>query len=518
MTTTLSAPPSSPTRVRAELVRAGLVRHVVPLAAGVAVIGRLPFLGRVPGPDEADFLMVGRQWDGAGSSLYGSYWVDRPPLLITIFRWAAQLGGAVPLRLVGCVAAALVVIGAADVARRIAGARAARWAAVVAAAWLVSPLLGAAEVNGELLAAPFVLGGMSATLAALSARGRRAMLPAALTGAAAVCALLVKQNMADAAVFAAVAWLLAWSGHQISGRRLGQLVVAAIGGAVAALSLLGVWTMWHGTSWHGVYEATYPFRIHANRVLATYGGDHAAGRFSRLIGAWIIGGAGVLAATSAWFLVSRRLRGPAVWALGATVVFAGGSVVLGGNYWSHYLVEFIAPASVLAGVLVVRTRLAGRTVAAGITLAAAVAWTVWLFTPTSHEAATLGESVGAAAQPQDTIVTIYGHADVDGASGLTSPYPYLWSLPLKTLEPRLTLLEETLNGPTAPTWLVTWYRLSSWGLDSRAVEQTVGAHYHPVATLCGHTVYLHNGVDRPTPSVTQCPAGNPFTTLQEVKP
>jgi hypothetical protein len=71
-------------------------------------------------------------------------------MLISIFAAAAHAGGLVTLRLIGCLAAALVVLGAAYVARRVAilaagshregwaGARASRWAAVVAAALCVS--------------------------------------------------------------------------------------------------------------------------------------------------------------------------------------------------------------------------------------------------------------------------------------------------------------------------------------------------------------------------------------------
>ena len=65
----------------------------------------------MPSPDEAGFLSVGAQWQPGGTSLYGDYWVDRPPLLITIFRLAAELGGLVPLRLVGCLATLLAVLG-----------------------------------------------------------------------------------------------------------------------------------------------------------------------------------------------------------------------------------------------------------------------------------------------------------------------------------------------------------------------------------------------------------------------
>src|SRR3982750_230264 len=56
--------------------------------AGTVCVGWLPFVGRPLSPDEAGFLIVGGQW-GEGSSLYGDFWVDRPPVLVAIFEAAA---------------------------------------------------------------------------------------------------------------------------------------------------------------------------------------------------------------------------------------------------------------------------------------------------------------------------------------------------------------------------------------------------------------------------------------------
>ena len=127
MTTSVAAPPRTPARSPARPAsspgRAAvpLSRLVVPAAAAVAAVARLPFLHRALAPDEAGFLLVGQQWQPGGTSLYGSYWVDRPPLLVTLFRVASDLGGAVPLRLMGCLATVIVVLGCAHVARTVAG-------------------------------------------------------------------------------------------------------------------------------------------------------------------------------------------------------------------------------------------------------------------------------------------------------------------------------------------------------------------------------------------------------------
>ena len=77
----------------------------------LAVGGWLPFVGRPLGPDEAGLLMVGGQV-GEGSSLYGDYWVDRPPLLVALFGLASLVGGAAGVRVLGLVAVVGTVLAA----------------------------------------------------------------------------------------------------------------------------------------------------------------------------------------------------------------------------------------------------------------------------------------------------------------------------------------------------------------------------------------------------------------------
>ncbi len=492
-------------RLGAATERRSLGRCVVAGSAALVVVARLPFVGRPPGPDEGGFLVVGGQWHGGGSSLYGNYWVDRPPLLVTIFRWAAQLGGLVPLRLIGCVAAALIVVLSADLARRMAGQRAARWAAVAACAFLVSPRAGGYEVNGELLAAPFALAGMSAVLAALGlASGRRAVRAAGLAGVLGVCALLVKQNIADVGVFAVVASLVALRRGEVSGARVRRLALAATAGGVAALVAASAWTLLHGTSLSGVYEAIYPFRIEAGRVMSEYGGSHAVVRSHQLLVASLFSGLTVIAAVTVWGMATRRLSGAAVWGLVATIAFDGASIMLGGNFWLHYLVQLIGPVAVAAGILVAARVPVGRLAVALVGALAIGAWVLGFSTDHAAGGAAVGRSIAASARPGDTIVIAYGQAHVVQTSGLSSPYPYLWSLPVKTLDPHLQQLDATLLGPDAPTWFVVWKHIDGWGLDSTATEEIVARDYHRVSTICGHVIYLHNGLNRPEPLSRRC--------------
>jgi hypothetical protein len=92
---------------------------------------------------------------------------------------------------------------------------------------------------------------------------------------------------------------------------------------------------------------------------------------------------------------------------------------------------------------------------------------------------------------------LFGNADVQEATGLSSPYRQLWTLPMRTFDPHLVHLRRLLAGPRAPTWVVAWGDLDPWHIDAHdRMRLTLAMHYHEVGTLCGHVVYLHDGVAR----------------------
>ena len=87
------------------------------LLAALSVLARVPSMFRPLSPDEGGFLMVAAQW-ATGTSLYGDYWVDRPPLLIMLFQLADQAGAdRSALRLLGDVSVGSSVLLAAALAR-----------------------------------------------------------------------------------------------------------------------------------------------------------------------------------------------------------------------------------------------------------------------------------------------------------------------------------------------------------------------------------------------------------------
>ena len=203
---------------------------VIAMAVGVC-LGWLPFAGRSLSPDEAGYLIVGGQW-AEGSSLYGDFWVDRPPVLVAIFEAADALGGTVPLRLIGALAAVLTVILSGVLGRIAAPERrsAPLLTAGTAAVCVATPLFGATVVNGELLGLPFLVAGILAYVAAAASRHQvRGFLLSLAAGAAGAVGALVKQSLVDVFVVAVV--LLFTSGaarRKFPGLLAGALVTTAV--------------------------------------------------------------------------------------------------------------------------------------------------------------------------------------------------------------------------------------------------------------------------------------------------
>jgi len=497
----------------------GVVReHRVALAlACAAVLLRLPYLLAPEGSDEGGYLAVARQWH-PGPSLYGHYWVDRPPLLVALFQLAAALGGLPALRVLGALCAAVAVLGVAEACRCVVGRRGAAAGAALAAALFASPQLGTVQVNGELLAAPFVAWSIALTLRALRPSPPTPGLAAFGAGAAAVAAVLVKQNMVEPLLFGLVAVLVERRTGALTRVAVRRIATAATAGAATALVLVGVWTVLHGTSLAGVFDATYPFRLRAAAVLATLRDQGQAHRADLLLHACLGSGVLLVVAVFLWTVLRRRAGAPVVWGVSVALAWACASIVLSGGFWDHYLVELVVPVA-MAGGLLVGTLDPGTlglrpspwrpalVPVAAVGLVIVVALTHWaggLSTRMSDRGAGVGAAIAAVASRRDTVVSAVGDAETVQTSGLRSPYPYLWTLPAQVDDPRLARLAGLLEGPAAPTWLVPWDRPSFSPSSQERLDAVVASRYRAVGVVCGHPVLLRDGIDRPSPPPEPC--------------
>jgi hypothetical protein len=485
-------------------------RWTIPVAAALAFLLRLPGLTRPIRADEAGFLMVARAWDAGGDSVYGPYFVDRPPLLIATYGWSDDLGGQLFIRVVGAVGCALLVLAAANVARLVATETAARWTALAVAAITSNIAINAVAVKGELLALPFLMG--SLWLALIAVRDR-SWLPALGGGLLAGLALGFKQNLVGGMVFTAVLFIASTLAGRLSRPEFVRLALAATAGA--AVPVLGtiLWAWSAGVELDALWYAVYGFRFDAASVLTSGSAESETVRAALLVVSAL--GAGMLLVIGGFVV---HIRGeweddaPLTAAVAAMLLVDVAGLVLGGSFWRDYLFPLL-PATALCAALLARRQSRRGVAMRSVIAAAAVSTVVLLVGWIGYQALGLqefdevdtGRALHDTAEPGDTLVVFGGRADLQITSGMSSPYEHLWSLPMRTMDPDLTGLASVLSGPDAPTWLVEWVPFDNWNEKAGAsLRRVVEDRYVEHGSGCGksdeRTVWLLRDTVRPTPA------------------
>lgn len=287
-----------------------------------------------------------------------------------------------------------------------------------------------------------------------------------------------------------------------------RLGLAGLAGAAVPVLVTVAWARGEGVRLGELWYAAYGFRTDAAHVIAD-GVSAAPERRALLL--LVIAVATMLAPVLAGLVAHV----PELWAddpplVAATlavVAFDLAALVLGGSYWQDYLLPLVPGAVLGAALLAGRDSPDGRRmrvliVAAAASAAAAMAfWLVRNVTGRQEfDEVHTGDALAEAAEPGDTLVVFGGRADLQDASGLPSPYPYLWSLPMRTRDPGYADLRALLAGPDAPTWLVEWVDFDAWpDAGVPALEEVVARRYEEHGATCsGHPVYLLRGRERST--------------------
>ena len=199
-------------------------------------------------------------------------------------------------------------------------------------------------------------------------------------------------------------------------------------------------------------------------------------------------------------------------ALGVVLVYGAWAMVVGGSYWPHYLLQLAVGLGLGAGIVasqagrpaVLMRRWSGVAVGSAV-LGFVLVAVVYAVVPKVWFQERVGEWLGASAARGDTAVVTYGHPVVLETSGVGTPYPYLWSLPMRTLDPDQRRLRRLVAGPEAPTWIVQMNGFDSWGIDDGGrLRALVESRYDVVARVCGKTMWLRTGLERPLAPEPDC--------------
>jgi hypothetical protein len=454
-------------------------RAQVCLLAAVAGLCWLPYAGRRLSPDEGGLLLLASQWS-PGSSLYGDYFVDRPPGLIALAAVADAAGGGWAFRALGILAVVSTVLLSGVLGRIAAPDRPSAPVLTAATATLLTatPLFGGTVVNGEVLGLPFLVGGCAAVIAA--SRAERWLPWAVLGGVLGAAGVLVKQSLLDVFVLAVV--LL------VARRRLGALgavVIAALATVAVAVGAAGLL----GTAPGELWDAVVVFRREAAAVIAASATGSTTARLGGMLLALLATGAPLLA-----FALARRARGSWLWWPALAVLAWELFVVLGGgSYWLHYLMGLVPGLVLITAAAAQQAARPGRLLAASYAVVAVstiIALVVVAVRPIARPEQPAIAWLDDHARPGETAVVAFGAPNILQATGLRSPYPDLWSLPVRVHDPELHDLSALLEDQDRPRWVVVAGKsLGSWGIDGSAANRVLAEHYVLATTAGDWTIY-----------------------------
>jgi hypothetical protein len=499
------------------------------LAALGAFLARFPSLLWPLRPDEAGFLLVARAWHPEPDSLYGHYWVDRPPPVIWLVQATDALGGAYAHRLAGALACVLLVLASAAATREVAQRagvvdpavrrRLSGWVAVATAAMVSNAQIDPVAAKGELFGIPLVLGSCWLSLRAVR---RASAADAFWAGVLAMLAVGFKQSIVGGLVFGGVLLVGSAIARQLPWRAALRCALAAVAGAAVPVGVVVAWALASGVRLQTLWYATVAFRADANRVIASQDAEGATSRIWVLVAVFV--GVGMLLLLVCFLAqLAGMLRHDAVPVVATTALLGVDllGVAVSGSYWTPYLFVVIPGLSLATAHLVTHDRLGltrDRATPAAVVLVVASSvlslggWVVgWVHGRVPVEVRT-GEAIAAVARPGDQVLVYGGRADIQWASRAGSPYPYLWSLPMRTLDPGLTDLSAVLTGSDPPTWFVEATYINTWSeLGTRPIERSLIRKYEFVVTACDrYRIYHLNSVD---PVRVDVDCSTPFRTI-----
>jgi hypothetical protein len=328
-------------------------------------------------------------------------------------------------------------------------------------------------------------------------------------GAVAAAAPLVKQNLLEGLLF--LAGLVVF-GYRGPGRdRAVHVARAAVLGALIPWGLMAVWLTAARIPVSAAWHDLVGFRGAAFGVIWSDSPAASVRRAGLLLALGLV--TGLFPVVLAWLLSARgRWADPVPRTVTWLLLFGIVAILAGGSFWPPYLLQLAPPAVLAAGLLAPSASPAGAWMRTGCTVVATaavlgtvVSAVVHATNPSVWYSQRIGEWLAGSKEPDDTGWVAYGLPSVLETADLPSPYPQLWTVPMRTLDPEQTRLRATLAGPEAPAWIVGVTGLDAWGIDDDGrLRDLVDRRYRLVAEVCGDPVWLRRDLTRRPAPLPDC--------------
>ncbi len=516
------------------------------VAALLSLALRIPFF-RIPLlADEGGYAYATRGWVEGTGELYGDLWISRPQGIFFVYAGIFDLfgTGATAFRFAAWIAVALTLIAVWGFTRMCATPLAANLAAIVFAVASSLPNLEGYTANAEMFM------GLPASLAALWLLriGRTGWPPWQLVGTGILIGIAIALKPSGAVMIPVVLLFIALIDGAVLKRTIAKRMFWVFAGVVA----IGIGLLIHGwwLGWSDFYYATISYRLSAQSA-ATVGLQYNLEAMARL--AWrasaLIGLVGLLLAfryrtriallganarrglrenrregvdPRSWTRHSplsalSTLRRPRddrrlmlrLWLLGS---LAGASI--GGDWWSHYLIQVVAPLSVWIGWTLALVWPTIGTPARAILATASVILLVAPFrvlaygSPDdmaeamfSHPGYPAQDEIAAylreRTEPGATIYVAFDQAAIYYLADRPPAYRHLYDQELRGIPGSYSDLITIIQGEDRPEFIVSTLQPGPFADASRAFWQEVGQYYEVVDTIQDVPIYQDkDSIDR----------------------
>ncbi|CAN5725135.1 hypothetical protein BH20CHL3_BH20CHL3_05310 [soil metagenome] len=497
---------------------------------------RIPFFKIPMLADEGGYAYATRGWvDGAGQ-LYHDLWISRPQGIFFVYAGIFDLFGSdtTAIRFAAWIAIALTTIAVWGFARMCVSPSAGNLAAAIFAVASSLPNLEGYSANAEMFM------GLPAALAALWLLhlGRTSWSPWQLVGTGLLIGIAISLKPSAAVMIAVAIGFIYLIGD--TSNHTGRLKRTTW--LLTGVAIVGIGSAIHGwmLGWDEFFEATVSYRLSAQSAV-TVGVQRNLEAIGRL--AWrasalialtaillVVRYRAELEAAGRWLGAASRSAGRSplrwrsrwpidgavshlarpvddgklllrLWMLGS---LAGASV--GGDWWSHYLIQIVPPLSIWMGWTIVKV---WPTLTAPFRPALAIATVVLLMAPFwvlvhgsptdmartmfSHPGYPAQEQVAAYLREETTpdteIYVAFDQASIYYLADRPPAYRYLYDQELRGIPSSYSDLISIISGPNRPEYIVSTRQPGPFADDSRAFWQVVGQYYERVVTIDDVPIY-----------------------------